>query len=414
MKTKNIFISIVMVVIFNNPYHCQSQWVKTSNAPATNINIYCLEKNGSTLFAGTQNGIFSSTDNGNNWTLSGLGDKQINTMTTNGSYIFAGTYDDVYFSTNNGASWQVSNHHNNGLIYFNISALAVSGSNIYVGANGGSSIGGVYFSTNNATSWTPITAGLGDKNIQSLATINSYVFAGTLNDGVYLTTNNALWNFAGLTSTGIKCLAVIGTNLFAATATTGISLSTNYGSNWASVNTGLTNLTINAMITSGTNIFVGTSGSGVFLSTDNGSNWTRDNNVNLGLTEPNIKTFTILGSNLFLATGNGNIWWRPLSAMITNVEDNSNSLPINFSLQQNYPNPFNPTTKIKFGLKENAFTKLIVYDLLGREVETLIDRKLIAGYHEIEFNASSLTSGIYFYKIQAGEFFQTKKMILLK
>jgi hypothetical protein len=89
-------------------------------------------------------------------------------------------------------------------------------------------------------------------------------------------------------------------------------------------------------------------------------------------------------------------------------------IPTEYSLSQNYPNPFNPTTKLKFALPKTVLTKLIIYDLLGREVETIINKELEAGYYEVEFNANQFSTGIYLYKIQAGDFLQTKKMILMK
>ncbi len=102
-----------------------------------------------------------------------------------------------------------------------------------------------------------------------------------------------------------------------------------------------------------------------------------------------------------------------------NVEGNMNvvdhvEIPTEYGLSQNYPNPFNPITRIQFGLPENVHTKLIIYDVLGREIVTLLDSDLSAGYHEVEFNGSNLPSGIYIYRIQAGEFTSVKKMILIK
>ena len=85
-----------------------------------------------------------------------------------------------------------------------------------------------------------------------------------------------------------------------------------------------------------------------------------------------------------------------------------------YSLSQNYPNPFNPTTTIRFQIPKSSFVNLKVYDVPGREVESLINEEKSAGSYDVEFNSSNLTCGIYFYKIQAGEFAQTKKMILLK
>ncbi|MEJ2195577.1 MAG: T9SS type A sorting domain-containing protein, partial [Ignavibacteriaceae bacterium] len=89
-------------------------------------------------------------------------------------------------------------------------------------------------------------------------------------------------------------------------------------------------------------------------------------------------------------------------------------IPTEYSLSQNYPNPFNPSTKIKFALPQAKLTKITVYDLLGEEVQKLIDRELEAGYYEINFDASKFQSGVYFYRIQSGNFISTNKMILMK
>ena len=81
---------------------------------------------------------------------------------------------------------------------------------------------------------------------------------------------------------------------------------------------------------------------------------------------------------------------------------------------QNYPNPFNPSTNIKFELPKTGNVKLVIYDVLGREVETLLNEKLNAGSYEAVWNADKYSSGVYFYKLETGDFTQTKKMILMK
>jgi hypothetical protein len=85
-----------------------------------------------------------------------------------------------------------------------------------------------------------------------------------------------------------------------------------------------------------------------------------------------------------------------------------------FVLFQNYPNPFNPSTVISYQLPVNGNVTLIVYDVLGNEVTTLINEEKPAGNYEVEFSAEGLTSGIYFYKLQAGSVTETKKMILMR
>ncbi len=88
--------------------------------------------------------------------------------------------------------------------------------------------------------------------------------------------------------------------------------------------------------------------------------------------------------------------------------------PTAFHLYQNYPNPFNPTTTIKYQIPELSFVTIKVYDVLGSEVATLVNEEKAVGSYEVEFNATALPSGIYFYKLQAGSFVETKKMVLMK
>jgi len=98
----------------------------------------------------------------------------------------------------------------------------------------------------------------------------------------------------------------------------------------------------------------------------------------------------------------------------TEVRINVNTVPQYFSLSQNYPNPFNPSTIIEYGLPKNSRVKIIVFDMLGREVQTLVDEERSSGNYKIEFNANRLSGGVYFYQLQTSEFTQTKKFILMK
>jgi hypothetical protein len=97
---------------------------------------------------------------------------------------------------------------------------------------------------------------------------------------------------------------------------------------------------------------------------------------------------------------------------VTDIISNGNVSPEQFHLSQNYPNPFNPATIISYQLSDLSNVKLTVYDLLGRKIETIINKQQSAGKYQVKFNASGLSSGIYFYRLQAGQFSQTKKMIL--
>lgn len=94
--------------------------------------------------------------------------------------------------------------------------------------------------------------------------------------------------------------------------------------------------------------------------------------------------------------------------------DNENTVVDNYYLQQNYPNPFNPSTKINYGLRKSGNVEITVYNVLGNKVATLVNGYKSAGKHSVDFNASNIASGIYFYKISTPDFIQTKKMILEK
>ena len=96
------------------------------------------------------------------------------------------------------------------------------------------------------------------------------------------------------------------------------------------------------------------------------------------------------------------------------VKNNQVGLPFKFELDQNYPNPFNPKTTISFALPIHSFVTLGIFDLLGREVAMLVSQEKSAGTYNVAFDASKLSSGIYFYRLQAGSFTETKKLILLK
>ena len=380
---KNIFLGFIFCLGILLIMHSVTvaQWTQTNNGISGGSTM-AFAISGTDIFVGNLGGgVFLSTDNGTSWTEvnNGLTDTGILSLVVSGTNIFAGTYSGVFLSTNNGTSWtQV----NNGLTNLAVNTLIVSGTNIFAGT-----WGGVCITTDNGTNWTQINNGLGYRSVYTFAISGSSIFAGA--NGVYTTTDN--------------------------------------GTNWTQINNGLTGTSVMALTVSSTNIFAGSWGDGVFLSTDNGTSWTEVNN---GLTDTYIGSFGVLSTNIFVGTRNSGVWRRPLSEMITSAEPIS-GMPSDFSLEQNYPNPFNPGTKIKYsiptppssspllkGRNEVGFVSLKVYDVLGNEIATLVNEYKPAGTYEVEFNSSigsrQLANGVYFYRLQAGDYIQTKKMVLIK
>ncbi len=99
---------------------------------------------------------------------------------------------------------------------------------------------------------------------------------------------------------------------------------------------------------------------------------------------------------------------------VIGIQPISNTIPVNFSLSQNYPNPFNPTTNFEFRIADFGFVNLTIYDAMGKVIETLQNGEMKPGVYKAEWNASGYPSGVYFYKLSAGKFTETKKMILMK
>ena len=382
-----------------------AQWMKTNGLYAGSV--YALAVRGTNLFAGTYyGGVFLSTDNGTSWTSSGLSD--VAAFTVSGPNLFAGTYYGfVFLSTNDGTSWTEVD---SGLVdpHKHIYALTVIDTNLFAGTDAG-----VFLSTNSGTGWTEVNSGLTKTFVSSFAVSGNNLFVGTYDGGVFLSTNfGTSWTEvnSGLTNTIVRALYVSGVNLFAGTYGGGVFLSTNNGTDWTEVNSGLSNTYVGAFAVSGSNLFAGTDG-GIFLSTNNGNSWTE---VNSGFNDSHVLAFTVCGANLFAGTLVGRVWRRPLSEMITSAEIRTGDVPMKFSLEQNYPNPFNPATTISFSLPAQSFVSLKVFNALGREVSELVSDELQAGTYLRQWNAAGLASGMYFYRLQAGQFSETKKLVLIR
>lgn len=130
-------------------------------------------------------------------------------------------------------------------------------------------------------------------------------------------------------------------------------------------------------------------------------------------------TLNIKQLSLMSSMGNGpsivNGWGIRLNDQtITGIQNTSTEVPQRYELSQNYPNPFNPSTSIKFSIPKSGLVSLIVYDILGKEVATLVNKDLNSGSYEYTFDAAGFTSGVYFYRLEAGDFSEVKKMLLIK
>jgi len=301
MKNFQFIFSFLFLLFFTSISN--AQWVQTICNGAWLV--YSLTYKDSIIFAGSDagQGVFRTTNNGQNWSQTSLNNIYARALATSGSNIFAGngmtiSGPGVYLSTNYGLNWLPTS-----LTYDTVFSLAVSGNNIFAGTYAR----GVFLSTNNGQNWTQTSLVY---TILSLAINGVNIFAGTYN-GVYRSTNNGQnWTQTSFNNQYVLSLAVNGSNVFAGTYN-GVYRSTNNGQNWTQ--TSLNNQSVPSLAASGTNVFAGTSGNGVYLSTDNGSNWIQRNE---GMGNASIGSLLITQDYIFAGSGSGVVYRRLLSDFV--------------------------------------------------------------------------------------------------
>jgi hypothetical protein len=405
-----------------------SQWMQQSLP--TSVDVWGLANKDSILFAGTEIGfqqpgyVFRSTDFGISWdTLTGLPFTGGWSFAFSDSILVAGSFGSgIYFSSDLGNTWIVPD---SGITQNeNVHTVLKHKSYVFAGTADLMNMNGVFRSSDNGRSWIAVNTGLPSTTVISLASNGQNIYAGTGSTGeVYCSTNDGMSWFSasnGLPdSSGITFLVARDNKVFAGVGISGVYYSSDNGTNWTSINSSISFNQVWTLALADTSLFVGSLGSGIFLTQDNGISWTQ---VNEGLTNLDIRSLLVTGNNyLFAGTTNGFVCYRPLSEMITYVKEFNDRLSA-YNLSQCFPNPFNPITKIKYQIPEFSFVSIKVYDVIGRKVSTLVDEEQAIGSYEVEFDGSSLPSGVYFYTINAGDlsassvqsFIQTKKMILLK
>jgi photosystem II stability/assembly factor-like uncharacterized protein len=403
-----------------------STWiVKNQNINVQNLKA-ALTVRGNDLLLGTGgSGIFYSSDGHSGWTSknNGLNDLYVTGFFTGSSgEIFAGTYSGVFRTSDAGENWFPAN---NGIEDKHVIRIVTDPADRLYILTQGQSLDALFCSDDNGDNWTSVPIGNNDIFLEWLAVdsqgnlflsgFNSFVeglvFIST--DGGTTWSDTALTQFSTHSFLEInnsdRLLAVFNGDEF--------FYSDDAGTTWNTINTaGLpTNSTIERFtFDSGNYIYAATQSEGIFYSEDSGHNWTAKND---GLPTSNgyYPSFNFLYVNPADAVYTGTY----SHGLFTGGENPTAIDPIRnisdqFSLEQNYPNPFNPTTTIGFYVSERGFIKLTVYDLLGKEITTLVNEEKAAGNYTVEFDAGKLSSGIYLYRLETGNFTQTQRMILMR
>ncbi len=351
--------------------------------------------------------IWGSGDNINRTTNAGVVWSQIFSHATNngvcldddrlgpGAWFYRSILNVVSYSQDLGANWQlVAGGGNFTSSVFNLSACRYTG---------GGSV--VYITTSG-----------GNRNIW---VYDTFAGGGWLN------------RFSGLPDIQFGKVAVHprnNTTAYALVATPNVTnkvfKTTNRGIQWADVSGDLqivagSGIMVRDLVPHPTNdnfLYIGTN-FGCWRTTNAGVNWHRWNlAMPVGNDIRDMEFIDSVNANKFYViagTHGRGVWTRDAISDDPNAVNN-NGIPVKYALYQNYPNPFNPSTTIKFELPVSDIVKITVYDIIGREISIIVNAKMEAGTHEIKFDASLLTSGVYFYRLETSRMIDVKKMILLK
>ncbi|HUI29347.1 MAG TPA: T9SS type A sorting domain-containing protein [Candidatus Acidoferrales bacterium] len=382
-----------------------------SNKGMREYDIYSLASLGNIIFASSYYS-FRSSDEGLNWVPIMYRSAFFADMDT---VVFATADSGICFSTDQGVSWTTSPNDSPPL-GFQYTALAAGEENLYLGGAGMCDIcnqGGVYLSTDRGGCWSY----RGLANISALATSGAKVYAGDVANGAanVLVSTDAGLNWDAILSAPyyMKAIAVREGEIFIGTEGGGVIHSTDDGKNWEYIDTGLSGsaLLVSSILVCGQNVFAGT-GAGVFSLDIDDTSW---NAINTGFVLSSDAVYALASGDSNLYAGlYGSVWERPFSQITAVKQAVPPAAPLFFRLGQNYPNPFNPTTIIDYQLPSRSYVTLKVYDVLGRQVEILVNEYQSAGSHSVRFDASKLPSGVYFYRLEAGTYHETKKLLLLK
>jgi hypothetical protein len=453
-----------------------AEYYSTNNGTTWNSMIirssYAITRfavSGTDIYAGGTDTLFRSTDYGTTWKSYGSkksGSSYTDEIIVNGGTIFLGTRDSgIYRSTNNGTGWTRKNV---GLTDLTITGFAVIGSSIFAGTDSD----GVFLSIDNGDNWSAVNNGLTNTFVRSLALIDTDLFAATYGGGIYRSSDfGVTWTAvnSGLPQTRFREMIASGQNLIAG-AVGDAYHSSDRGATWANLSSGLPITLVYGFTVNDKNLFVGMSGRSVLkLYVDalpveliSFTAFSEKNSVSLHwstATETNNYGFEVERKQISLPMQGEN---RPPGntdefATIGFVEGNGTSntahsysfidknlsagnysyrlkqtdrngkfrysqdavatiggAPLVFSLRQNYPNPSNPSTTISYAIPTRSHVILSVFNTLGQKVAELVNGDKEAGVYDVTLDASGLSSGMYLYRMQAGNYIQTRKLIVVK
>jgi photosystem II stability/assembly factor-like uncharacterized protein len=398
------------------------------------------------MFAGTEDGVFCSTNRGLTWMerSQGIAASLVRSLYVDQSLLIAGSQHSVLsVSSDRGSTWTRR--------VISSPGREIDGIVVYEGQILAATCGhGILRSSDGGSTWFPSNSGLQNLCTESIVRIDTNLFVGTWT-GLYISRNGgSTWEIVLATEGTVYDVTKYDSDLLAA-SWGGVFRSSDAGSTWVRSDSGMSGCSVTSIVRSGDMVLASTP-CAVYKSTDQGWTWTSSsaglpNNSWIGvllkvgncvyvanyldgvfssrddgttwqsLSGPLPKYVQALAADdsmLYAGTYSSGVWRHPLVSSLVSSVRQEGGAPIAFSLSQNFPNPFNPSTTIRFALPKSGHVELRVYNTLGQEVATLMNEEKNAGTYSAQWNAGSVASGVYFYRLKAGEYTQIRKLLLLK
>lgn len=432
-KILKVIFAVFSVFLLNNTVS-YSQWFGLTTNTSASLYDICFINANTGIAVGSGGVIIRTINAGQNWSIIGSG-----TSNPLFSLVFpeeltgytGGNTGVVLRTLNGGASW-------NPRAGCSINIRSISFLNVNTGITAG---GGTLmcYTTDGGQSWNPRYAP--QFAVTGVTFLNSTTLLTSATDMpgavIYKSTNSGYnWSTVHtLNNSGLDVMYSLGCIYFK-DALTGFSTGScisysqmwghiyktiNGGDNWSlsGVTPSAANSCINGIYFGDPSTGFAAGNNGVIMrSTNSGSNW----DVQSTGTTTVLNSIYMLNALTGYACGNNGIILKTTNGGVTGFINSNGTIPGEYYLHQNYPNPFNPSTKIKIDITKSSFVKLAVYDILGREVTILINEQMQPGSYEVECDASGYFSGVYFYKLTAGDpstgsgpgYSETKKMIIIK
>jgi photosystem II stability/assembly factor-like uncharacterized protein len=393
-------------------------WTRSGNGFSPDITFMSgIAISGNNIIAGSSQGIYYSTDEGDSWLLSNLSSGFAQEIVTTPGNLYAEVQiEGIYRSSDNGVTW-IPSFNPPGIIFTGITALDNS-------AYASAFDLGIYFTTDNGNSWYPagFPTGSSGYTVKFIPAVAGMVLAGTDIDPnfIYVSFNNSHVFSPYSEGLGVNAIADALTSndlyTFAGTSYNGV---------WRRLLPGVTPVELTSFTASVTENNVTLNWKTSTEINNSGFEIQRKKSdkewKNIGFQEGHGSTtdeshYSFVDKNI--SSGHYNYRLKQIdfdgSYKYSDIVDINISGSTEFSLEQNYPNPFNPTTTIKYSIAKAGKVSLRVFNILGEEVVNLVNEFKEAGNYKVNFNAGRLSSGIYYYRLSAGNYSSVKKMILLK